>query len=63
MKTLSEILKKNTNKTVVSSDFSFGENPKITPDSLFCLIESIANAEEKLETLTKHYPTDDVIPF
>ena len=26
-------------------------------------VEILCNAEEKLETLTKHYPTDDDIPF
>ena len=51
MKTLSEILKKNINKTVVSSDFSFGENPKITSDSLFSLIESISNAGKEISRI------------
>ena len=48
MKNLSEILKKNINKTVVSSDFSFGVNSKITSDSLFCLIESMSNAGKEI---------------
>ena len=51
MKNLSEILKKNINKTVVSSDFSFGVNSKITSDSLFCLIESISNAGKEISRI------------
>ena len=39
-----------------------GEHPQFIHE-IDKQLELIANAEEKLETLTKHYPTDDDIPF
>ena len=48
MKNLSEILRKNINKTVISSHLVCKKNPKITPISLFNLIESISNAGKEI---------------
>ena len=39
-----------------------GEHPQFVHE-IDKQLEAIANAEEKLETLHKHYPTDDDIPF
>ena len=39
-----------------------GEHPQFIHE-IDKQLESIANAEEKLEMLKKHYPTDDDIPF
>ena len=48
MKNLSEILRKNINKTVISRHLVCKKNPKITPISLFNLIESISNAGKEI---------------
>ena len=39
-----------------------GEHPQFVHE-IDKQLEVISTAEEKLETLSKHYPTDDDIPF
>ncbi len=39
-----------------------GEHPQFI-DEIDKQVDKIANAEEKLETLKKHYPNEDDIPF
>ena len=39
-----------------------GEHPQFVHE-IDKQLEAISTAEEKLETLHKHYPTDDDIPF
>jgi len=39
-----------------------GEHPQFVQE-IDKQLEVISTAEEKLETLSKHYPTDDDIPF
>ena len=39
-----------------------GEHPQFV-DEIDKQVEILCNAEEKLETLTKHYPKDDDIAF
>ena len=41
---------------------AIGEHPQFLQE-LDKVLNQISNAEEKLETLSKHYPTDDDIPF
>ena len=41
---------------------AIGEHPQFI-DEIDNQVDKIANAEEKLETLKKHYPNEDDIPF
>ena len=53
---------KATAKVYFDKPVAIGEHPQFL-DELDKVLTKISNAEEKLETLTKHYPTDDDIPF
>ena len=53
---------KATAKVYFDKPVAIGEHPQFL-DELDKVLTNIANAEEKLETLHKHYPTDDDIPF
>lgn len=53
---------KATIEVYMEKPAGIGEHPQFV-DEIDKQVEKIANAEEKLEILKKHYPTDDDIPF
>ena len=53
---------KVTIEIYLNKSVGIGEHPQFV-DEIDKQVEILCNAEEKLETLTKHYPTDDDIPF
>ena len=53
---------KATIEVYMDKSVGIGEHPQFIHE-IDKQLETITNAEEKLETLHKHYPTDDDIPF
>ena len=53
---------KATINVYMDKSVGIGEHPQFIHD-IDKQLELIATAEEKLEMLKKHYPTDDDIPF
>ena len=53
---------KATINVYMDKSVGIGEHPQFIHE-IDKQLEIITNAEEKLETLHKHYPTDDDIPF
>ena len=53
---------KATINVYMDKSVGIGEHPQFIHE-IDKQLELIASAEEKLETLKKHYPTDDDIPF
>ena len=53
---------KATISVYMDKSVGIGEHPQFIHE-IDKQLELIASAEEKLETLKKHYPTDDDIPF
>ena len=53
---------KATISVYMDKSVGIGEHPQFI-DEIDKQVDKIANAEEKLETLKKHYPTEDDIPF
>jgi hypothetical protein len=53
---------KATINVYMDKSVGIGEHPQFIHE-IDKQLELIATAEEKLETLKKHYPTDDDIPF
>ena len=53
---------KATINVYMDKSVGIGEHPQFIHE-IDKQLESIANAEEKLEMLKKNYPTDDDIPF
>ena len=53
---------KATIEVYMDKSVGIGEHPQFIHE-IDKQLETITNAEEKLETLRKHYPTDDDIPF
>jgi len=53
---------KATISVYMDKSVGIGEHPQFVHE-IDKQLEAIATAEEKLETLHKHYPTDDDIPF
>ena len=53
---------KATINVYMDKSVGIGENPQFIHE-IDKQLELIATAEEKLETLKKHYPTEDDIPF
>tara|TARA_R100000995_G_scaffold37247_1_gene17066 strand:+ start:362 stop:583 length:222 start_codon:yes stop_codon:yes gene_type:complete len=53
---------KATISVYMDKSVGIGEHPQFIHE-IDKQLELISSAEEKLETLKKHYPTDDDIPF
>jgi len=53
---------KATISVYMDKSVGIGEHPQFVHE-IDKQLEIVTNAEEKLETLHKHYPTDDDIPF
>ena len=53
---------KATINVYMDKSVGIGEHPQFIHE-IDKQLELISSAEEKLETLKKHYPTDDDIPF
>ena len=53
---------KVTIEIYLNKSVGIGEHPQFVHE-IDKQLEAISTAEEKLETLHKHYPTDDDIPF
>ena len=53
---------KATAEVYLERPVAIGEHPQFL-EELDKVLNQISSAEEKLETLSKHYPTDDDIPF
>jgi len=53
---------KATISVYMTKSVGIGEHPQFI-DEIDKQLELVANAEEKLEMLKKHYPTEDDIPF
>ena len=53
---------KATAEVYLERPVAIGEHPQFLQE-LDKVLNQISSAEEKLETLHKHYPTDDDIPF
>ena len=53
---------KVTIEIYLNKSVGIGEHPQFVQE-IDKQLEVISTAEEKLETLSKHYPTDDDIPF
>mgnify|MGYP005822478407 FL=1 len=53
---------KATAEVYMDKSVGIGEHPQFVHE-IDKQLEAISTAEEKLETLHKHYPTDDDIPF
>ena len=53
---------KATISVYMDKSVGIGEHPQFVHE-IDKQLEAISTAEEKLETLHKHYPTDDDIPF
>ena len=53
---------KETISVYMDKSVGIGEHPQFVHE-IDKQLEAISTAEEKLETLHKHYPTDDDIPF
>tara|TARA_R100001440_G_scaffold58768_1_gene78583 strand:+ start:293 stop:514 length:222 start_codon:yes stop_codon:yes gene_type:complete len=53
---------KATISVYMSKSVGIGEHPQFIHE-IDKQLELVANAEEKLEMLNKHYPTEDDIPF